>query len=95
MERVISTLNGRPTGIPVFEPPSGGSPYFGWLDDNGQPTTVKVESIAALFPDPKRPGSFTVALSNGGVLILTAEATERLLKRLGWTPGKMIQKVSA
>jgi len=59
------------------------------------PTTVRLESIVAMFPDPKRYGQYTVALSNGGALILTAEASERLLRRLGWVPAKMIQKASA
>jgi len=78
-----------------METPSGGSPYFGWLDDDGQPNTIKVDSVVSVFPDPKRYGQQCVALANGGLMIMTAEANQRLLKRLGWTEGKMVQKVSA
>ncbi len=72
-----------------WEPPSAQSPYFGWIDASDQPNCVRVDNVAAICPNAQ--GRFCAILANGGAVVLTAEARDRLLKRMGWSEAKLVQ----
>lgn len=71
----------------AWEPPRGSSPYFGWMGDAGF-STLKMESIVAMFPNPQRSDLYIILLSTGAQMAIGLTDGERLIKRLGWTePG--------
>ena len=90
METVILGVNGR--GTPArLEPPSAQSPYFGWLDLNDQPNCCRLDEVGAVCTNAQ--GRWCAIMKNGAALILTPDARDRLLKRMGWTEGKMVERV--
>ena len=68
----------------TMEAPSGSSPFFGWLGDNGY-ATVRLESVHALIPNPNRRGEYVMALDAGAQLGINGEDALRLMRRLGWS----------
>lgn len=68
----------------TMEAPSGSSPWFGWLGDNGY-ATVRIESIQVVVPNPQRRDEHIIGLSNGANLGINGEDCQRLMRRLGWT----------
>lgn len=86
-------------GAPVPEPPKEstwygmiephkGSPCFGYFDNQGDPVTLRVESIVALARDA-RTGRFVVVLSGAGFApAMRDEDAHRLMRRLGWSTEK-------
>ncbi len=79
----ILDLSNQVMGSRNFDPPTGSSPYFGWIDSFGRFTTVRLENVIALAPEG-RSGRFLAVLNNGQQMILPAEDGLRLMKRMGW-----------
>ena len=80
---------GKPTA--KMAPPQGSSPFFGWTDFGGDENGVRFEEIAVHMKMAST-GKYVVVLKNGQQMAIPAVDYARLLKRMGWSEGKLIER---
>jgi hypothetical protein len=69
--------------------PGGQSPYFGWMGQDGF-TTLKIDEVVAMWPNPQISSRYQLALKNGSQMSINDQDALRLMKRMGWIePGEI------
>lgn len=82
---IVSATGAPVTGPATYEPPKGSSPFFGWVDAAGDPSSVRYDDITALLRD-SRSGRFVMLIRQTQfVPQISDRDAERLMKRMGWT----------
>ena len=72
----------RPITNLSWKPPQSGQ-FFGWMSSDGF-STVRVDSIQAIYPNPQRSDVHMLCLQYGTQMVINNLDAARLIKRLGW-----------
>ena len=82
--QVLDATGHRALASATMEPPTGSSPFFGWLGPDGF-SSVRIDAIQAICPDQRRTGQYVLSLKYGAAMVINTEDAMRLMKRLGWS----------
>lgn len=91
---IILGADGARATTEEWEAPSGSSPYFGWMGENGGYTTIRISSIDGMCLGTQRNDQYVIHLESNCNFVINIDEAKRLMRRLGWVCKSKVRAVT-